>query len=146
MTQDTDPARVRAKYAELGMSGMVELIDHLEEMKKLGREIREIGSGTIVPPGWTEKENMTEAEIFHAVFFEFKSLYFGGKDRTPLQDIDAAFEKFKNAPEKARAWIDGVFQSLARANARIFGGDYDIIDFDEDDNEIIVERGKPWVQ
>jgi hypothetical protein len=96
----------------------------------------QIGSSSIVPPDFVEKADMTEGEIFNAVFFKFKSLHFGGNGRTPLEDIASSFESLQKAPAEARKWIDRVVREFAAIGKAFADGDFEEVDIDTADNDL----------
>lgn len=85
---------------------------------------------------------MSEEEIFKTVFFEFKSLHFGGNGRTPLEDIASSFESLKKAPEEARAWIDKVVREFANIGKALANGDFEEVDIETADDDLEVTPPK----
>lgn len=114
MTTPEDSATLREKYAKLGMSGMVALIDHVVDAFKSGRKIVSVGSSTIDLHGLTKCKNMTEQEMFETIFFRLNKLHFGSDKRDPLEDIASAYQPLAEAPEFARKRIDEIVGEFAR--------------------------------
>lgn len=112
---EADVDRLRRKYLDIQMPGMVAMIDFIVTQEKAGKHLQKIGSSTVVPPGLEINENASEAEAFETVFFKLKSFHLGSANSTPLEDAANYWEAFLKAPPEWKEWLDNALYSMANA-------------------------------
>ncbi|MEK7613005.1 MAG: hypothetical protein AAB449_02575 [Patescibacteria group bacterium] len=83
-------------------------------MEAAGTPVQRVGSSTIDIHGLMDCQNMSERDMLETVFFHLRSLHFGGRGRTPLEDVAAILPALERAPEGARKKVDQIAGEFAK--------------------------------
>lgn len=123
-------AQLREAYLAIDMPGMVELIDYLVEMDRVGTPRTTIGSSTINLHNVLNDILVNEQAIFEAIWFRTFKFHFGKKGVPPLIDIAEMGLLLEQAPPAARKKIDEVCRMFAQIPKMEAAADVEVSDKD----------------